>query len=75
MFTVAFAKAAAERAVKTFAQTLVALLGAGVVNVVHTAWVNDVEIAGGATVLSLLTSIASSTTGNGPSATNSETLA
>lgn len=48
-----------ERAVKTFAQTLVALLGAGAVDILHTDWKARLSVSAGASVISLLTSIAS----------------
>lgn len=68
MFTKAFALATAERAAKTFAQTLIATLGAGVINIVHVAWVTDLEVSAGATLLSVLTSVVTAkTTGGNPS--------
>lgn len=51
---------AGERAIRTFAQALLALFGAGAVDVVHTPWLADIGIAAGAAVLSLLTSIVAS---------------
>jgi hypothetical protein len=68
MFTAAFWRATAERAVKTFAQTLVALLSAGAFNVLKAEWQESLGVAAGAAVLSVLTSIASAGVGNsGPS--------
>lgn len=52
-----------ERAVKTFAQTLLAVLAVGV-PVWEMEWVSALGIAAGATVLSVLTSIASAGAGN-----------
>lgn len=70
MFTKKFAKAAAERAVKTFAQSLAALLAAGGTGVLQVDWTQDLSIAGLAGVVSLLTSVASGAiTGSGPSLT------
>lgn len=54
-----FAEAAGERAVKTFAQALLALLGADTTGIVHAAWTTALSVAGMAAVLSLLTSLAS----------------
>lgn len=55
-----FFEAAAERAVKTFAQTLIAVLtlSSAPIDVMHTAWQGDLSLALGATLLSLLTSLA-----------------
>ncbi len=51
-------KAAAIRAVKTFAQTAVALLGAGAVSVIDVDWLGVAGISATAAVVSLLTSLA-----------------
>ena len=56
-----------ERAVKTFAQTLLAVLAVGV-PVWEMEWVSALGIAAGATVLSVLTSIASASTGSNDTA-------
>ena len=65
MFTKEFWKDAAERAIKTFAQTLVALLSVAVAAPIWDLnWVEALGVAGTATALSLLTSIAGSGTGN-----------
>ena len=55
-----FFEAAGERAVKTFAQTLIAVLtlSSAPLDVMHTAWQGDLSLALGATLLSLLTSLA-----------------
>ena len=68
--------ATAERAVKTFAQSLVALLGAGAVDILTTDWSQKISIAAGAAVVSILTSIASSGFGGteGPSLIGAEGL-
>lgn len=60
MFSKAFLKGAAERALKTFAQALVAYLTAGATGIVDVDWGRAASIAGLATVLSVLTSIISS---------------
>lgn len=77
MFTVPFWKAAAERAVKTFAQTLVVLLGASAVDILAVDWPQALSLAAGAAVVSVLTSIASDavTAQDGPSLTDAEVLA
>ncbi len=64
MFSKAFALATAERAVKTFAQTLVALLSVGATGLLDVDWPVALSAAGLATLLSVLTSIASGTVGN-----------
>jgi hypothetical protein len=48
---------ALERALKTAAQTAVAVLGAGMTNLLQTDWQGLLGVVAGATVLSLLTSI------------------
>lgn len=60
MLTRAFWADAAERAVKTFAQTVLAVFGVGALDVLHADWGNALSLAAGATVLSLLTSVGSS---------------
>ncbi|HEU4544073.1 MAG TPA: holin [Jiangellaceae bacterium] len=76
MTKLAFWKAAAERAVKTGAQFV--LVGWGVGDGIFNAWnIEPMQAAGlglGGVIVSLLTSLASLGTGNGPSLTNSETL-
>jgi hypothetical protein len=71
MFTKAFLAALAERAVKTFAQALLALLTASGFDVVNANWVGVLVTALFATLLSVLTSIVSSgiNADNGPSLT------
>ena len=53
-----WARAAGVRAVKTAAQTAVALIGTGAVGFTDLDWVRIASVAGVAAVLSLLTSIA-----------------
>jgi hypothetical protein len=45
------------RAVKTFAQSLVALFGANAVDVMHTDWKVDLSVAAGAAVVSVLQNV------------------
>ena len=59
IFTIGFWKQATERAVKTFAQTALALFGAGAINVLTVDWQQVVGVSAGAAVLSYLTSIVS----------------
>ena len=49
---------AAERAIKTAAQTAVAVLGAGMVSLLSIDFASLVAVAGGAALLSVLTSVA-----------------
>lgn len=61
-----FLTATAERAIKTFAQALAALLiGAGT-DLISTDWAANLSIAGMAAVVSILTSIGSSAVGSDP---------
>ncbi|NUP83916.1 MAG: Holin [Nonomuraea sp.] len=48
-----------ERAIKTFAQAVLATLGAGALNVLHADWGNALALGAGAAVLSVLTSLLS----------------
>ena len=76
MWTVAFWKASAERAIKTFAQASAAFLVANATGILDIDWVNAASVAGLATLLSVLTSIGSDvlTAAPGPSLTDAETL-
>jgi hypothetical protein len=70
----AFAVASLERAVKTFAQSLVALLVADGTNLLTTAWSDRLAVAGMAAVISVLTSVGSAPFGGtGPSLANEVT--
>lgn len=51
-------KAAAVRAVKTFAQTMVATIGGGSVGLLEVGWLQALSVSALAAVLSLLTSVA-----------------
>lgn len=62
-----------ERAIKTAAQTAVALIGTEAVGVFNLDWTQIGSVVATATILSLLTSIAGDTAGkNGPSFVRSE---
>lgn len=54
-----FMRETIERAIKTAAQTALALLGAGAVNVLDVDWQNIAAVSAGAALVSVLTSVAS----------------
>lgn len=70
-----FLKALAERALKTFAQTLAALLGASAIDILTVPWGSMLSVAAGAALLSVLTSIASSGWGSDSPSLAGEKLA
>lgn len=51
-----------ERAVKTFCQSALAYLGANAIGLLHADWLGVLDVAGLATVLSVLTSLVTATT-------------
>jgi hypothetical protein len=59
MFTGRFWRHTAERAAKTAAQTAVALVGAGAVDVLTVDWQQVGSVSAGAAIVSVLTSVAS----------------
>ena len=63
MFTSLFWKLTAERAIKTFAQTLASALAVGGVTLVTVNWSSALVIAGTAAAVSVLTSLGSSRIG------------
>lgn len=68
MYDIRFWRAAGERAIKTLAQTLVALIGANAASIMELDWGQILGVAATATVLSILTSVASANFGpTGPS--------
>lgn len=62
MWTIAFWKGAAERAIKTFAQSVLATLGIGATGLLHADWLGAVDVGAMAAVLSVLTSLVTMTT-------------
>lgn len=59
MFTIQFWSYAGERAIKTFAQAALAYLGTGTVGLLSIDFVTLFSLAGGAALLSILTSVIS----------------
>lgn len=57
-FTQKWCKAALIRALKTFAQTMVATIGGGSVGLLEVGWLQALSVAALAAVLSMLTSVA-----------------
>lgn len=73
--TRSFIRATLERAIKTFAQTLAAVLVASGTGLLDTDWIASLSMSAMAALLSVLTSIGSgAVTGGGPSLTNDEVL-
>lgn len=62
--TRAFWRAASERAIRTFAQTMLAMIGFAVFDVLAADWKQLIGVSMGAAVLSLLTSIVASEIGD-----------
>jgi len=58
MFTLAFLKGAGERALKTFAQTLLGYFVVGTTGLIGFDWAGALSVAGAAALASVLTSIA-----------------
>jgi hypothetical protein len=69
MWTIDFWKAAAERAIKTFAQSLLAVIAVGQVGFGDINWAASLSVAGVATLASILSSVGSHNLGpfEGPS--------
>ncbi|WP_172383606.1 holin [Streptomyces sp. MNP-20] len=63
MWSAAFWKATAERAVRTFAQALAAVLVAGATNLLDVAWAAALGTAGMAALLAVLTALGSAKVG------------
>lgn len=62
--TLTYFKSLVERAVKTFCQTLVAVLGAGALDLLSVPWLPAISTAGMAALLSVLTSVGSAPWGD-----------
>ncbi|MEU6125950.1 holin [Streptomyces sp. NPDC047123] len=74
MWTAAFWKATAERAIRTFAQALAAVLVAGATSLLDVAWGAAFATAGLAAVLAVLTAVGASEAGaDGPGITERPT--
>ncbi|QEU96456.1 holin [Streptomyces kanamyceticus] len=74
MWTAAFWKATAERAIRTFAQALAAVLVAGATSLLDVPWGAAFATAGLAALLAVLTAIGASEAGaKGPGITESPT--
>ncbi|SDN74115.1 holin [Allokutzneria albata] len=67
MWTILFWKAAAERAIKTGAQSLAAILSAEAVGLLDAPWGAALSAAGMAAVLSVITSVGSTAVGDSSS--------
>ncbi len=74
MWSASFWRQSAERMAKTFAQTLITVLGTGATDLLNVGWKQALSVAALATILSLLTSIVSSGVGpdDGPSLVSTE---
>ena len=59
MFTKSFLKGAAERAIKTAAQSLLGVLGVGGIGILDVDWQGALSVALAAALASVLTSVAS----------------
>lgn len=66
--------AAAERAIKTAAQTAIALIGTDQVGILDLDWGQVGSVVATAVVLSVLTSVGSGANGTGPSLVKAETV-
>jgi hypothetical protein len=75
MFEKKFLEAVAERALKTFVQTLLALVGTDSIGILNVDILAAAQVAGSAALLSVLTSFASSKVGDkSPSLAKENTL-
>ena len=68
IWTIAFWKGAGERAFKTFAQSLVAIIGVGTLGLLDVDWPAALSVAALAAVVSLLTSVGNANFTAGPEA-------
>ncbi|MFJ4735297.1 holin [Streptomyces sp. NPDC088770] len=73
MLTRAFWEASAERAVRTFAQSTLAVLGAGSFGLLDAPWQAALSTGGFAAVLAVLTAVATSGGSEGPGLTETVT--
>jgi hypothetical protein len=64
MFKISFWSYSGERAIKTFAQTAIAMIGTNSVGLFDLNWLSIIGVSGTAALLSILTSIVSVNTTN-----------
>ena len=74
MFTLAFWRATAERALSTAAQSALLILGADQVNVVSVDWPVVAGFAAGGAALTVIKALAVGAKDGNPSAVNAETV-
>lgn len=75
MWTAGFWKATAERALRTFAQSLAAVLVAGATTLLDVEWKAALATAGMATLLAVLTAVGAANAGaRGPGITETPTV-
>lgn len=72
MFTLAFWKATAERALSTAAQSALLIIGADQINVVNVDWLGIAGFAAGGAALTIIKALAFGGKDGNPSATNAE---
>lgn len=65
IFTKAFWSYAGDRAIKTFAQTVIATIGTTAVGITQLDWLGIASVAATATVMSILTSIVATSSNTG----------
>ncbi|MFE0131966.1 holin [Streptomyces sp. NPDC059037] len=75
LWTAAFWKATAERAIRTFAQSLAAVLAVGATTLLDADWQTALATAGLATLLAVLTAVGAAKVGTGgPGITETPTV-
>ena len=74
MFTLAFWKATAERAISTGAQSALLVIGADQINVISVDWPVIAGFAAGGAVLTVIKALAFGGKDGNPSAINAETV-
>ena len=74
MFTLAFWRATAERAISTGAQSALLVLGADQINIIAVDWPTVAYFAGGGAALTVIKALAFGGKDGNPSAINAETV-